>query len=266
MDGHITCQGRVIGQSELCWLRDVVCEHPDWSRHKITKHICRHWDWRTNSGQLKTFAARSIIDKLEQRGHLNLPPIHIACRRRPRPPFPKGFVAPKINHIEEHLNNLTPLSIHIPMPNSNEDGCVGYYLNRYHCLGFNRTIGENLKFLIRDRSGRDIACLLFGSAAQKTSEKEKRQNLLVRLGDHELSVLAFLHDISVPFTNNLAEQDIRMIKVRLKISGCFRTLQGAKQFARIRSYLSTARKQGRNILNAITAAINGQPFLPVTTR
>jgi len=68
MDGHITCQGRVIGQSELCWLRDVVCEHPDWSRHKITKHICRHWDWRTNTGQLKTFAARSMIDKLEQRG------------------------------------------------------------------------------------------------------------------------------------------------------------------------------------------------------
>ena len=97
-------------------------------------------------------------------------------------------------------------------------------------------------------------------------KKTKSQNLLVRLGDHELSVLAFLHDISVPFTNNLAEQDIRMIKVRLKISGCFRTLQGAKQFARIRSYLSTARKQGRNILNAITAAINGQPFLPVTTR
>ncbi|MEA2014634.1 MAG: IS66 family transposase [Thermodesulfobacteriota bacterium] len=97
-------------------------------------------------------------------------------------------------------------------------------------------------------------------------KKTKSQNLLVRLGDHESSVLAFLHDTNVPFTNNLAEQDIRMIKVRLKISGCFRTLQGAKQFARIRSYLSTARKQGRNILNAITDAINEQPFLPVTSR
>lgn len=95
--------------------------------------------------------------------------------------------------------------------------------------------------------------------------KTKSQNLLTRLGDFEESVLAFLHDINVPFTNNLAEQDIRMIKVRLKISGCFRTVQGAKHFARIRSYLSTARKQGRNILNSITAAIKGTPFLPVSS-
>ena len=95
--------------------------------------------------------------------------------------------------------------------------------------------------------------------------KTKSQNLLTRLGEFEDSVLAFLHDLNVPFTNNLAEQDIRMIKVRLKISGCFRTLKGAEHFARIRSYLSTARKQGRNILDSITAAIKGNPFLPVVS-
>jgi len=95
--------------------------------------------------------------------------------------------------------------------------------------------------------------------------KTKSQNLLTRFGDFEESVLAFLHDINVPFTNNLAEQDIRMIKVRLKISGCFRTVQGAEHFARIRSYLSTARKQGRNILDSITAAIKGAPFMPAAS-
>jgi len=97
------------------------------------------------------------------------------------------------------------------------------------------------------------------------SAKTKSQNLLTRLGDFEDSALAFLHDLNVPFTNNLAEQDIRMIKVRLKISGCFRTVKGAEHFARIRSYLSTARKQGRNILDSITAAIKGKPFLPVAS-
>jgi len=93
--------------------------------------------------------------------------------------------------------------------------------------------------------------------------KTKSQNLLIRFGDFEDSVLAFLHDINVPFTNNLAEQDIRMIKLRLKISGCFRTIKGAEHFARIRSYLSTVRKQKRNILDSITAAITGNPFLPI---
>jgi transposase len=95
--------------------------------------------------------------------------------------------------------------------------------------------------------------------------KTKAQNLLVRLGEFEESVLAFLHDASVPFTNNLAEQDIRMIKVRQKISGCFRSVHGAEYFARIRSYLSTARKQGRNILDSITDAINGTPFHPAAS-
>ena len=94
--------------------------------------------------------------------------------------------------------------------------------------------------------------------------KTKSQNLLLRLDDFETSALAFLHDINVPFTNNLAEQDIRMIKVRLKISGCFRTVHGAGHFARIRSYLSTARKQNLNILDSITSAVKGDPFLPVS--
>ncbi|MCK5672091.1 MAG: IS66 family transposase, partial [Spirochaetales bacterium] len=92
--------------------------------------------------------------------------------------------------------------------------------------------------------------------------KTKSQNLLTRLAGFEPSVLAFFHDNNVPFTNNLAEQDIRMIKVRLKISGCFRTTHGAEHFARIRSYLSTARKQNLNILDSITSAMRGNPFIP----
>jgi transposase len=61
-------------------------------------------------------------------------------------------------------------------------------------------------------------------------------------------------DFDVPFTNNLAEQDLRMMKVRMKISGCFRTLEGARIFVTLRSVVSTARKQGCNILQVLTAA------------
>jgi len=172
MNKAITCQGRLLQQSDICWLRNVVQEHPYWSRHKITKHICGQWEWRNHSGQLKTFAARSMIDKLEQRGLLDLPPIRVSFRRSPRPPFPKGFTAPELKQIEKSLKDLTPLSIRIPAPNSYEENCVGYYLSRHHYLGFNRTVGENIKYLVRDRSGRDIACLLFGSAAWKTAPRD----------------------------------------------------------------------------------------------
>jgi len=90
----------------------------------------------------------------------------------------------------------------------------------------------------------------------------KAQNLLLRLQEHETAVLAFLHDFRVPFTNNQAEQDLRMMKVQQKISGTFRTFHGAQMFARIRSYLSTARKNNRNVFQDIVAAVSGHPFIP----
>ena len=66
----------------------------------------------------------------------------------------------------------------------------------------------------------------------------------------------------VPFSNNQAEQDLRMMQVQQKISGTFRTLEGAKMFARIRAYLSTARKNKRDVFQEIVAALSGQPFMP----
>lgn len=92
--------------------------------------------------------------------------------------------------------------------------------------------------------------------------RSKALNLLLRLKTHERSVLAFLHDSRVPFTNNQAEQDIRMVKVQQKISGSFRTFLGAQRFARIRAYLSTVRKNDRNVFSEIVAALSGKPFIP----
>ena len=88
----------------------------------------------------------------------------------------------------------------------------------------------------------------------KRQKKRPGHNLLERLKKFKTETLRFLTDFSVPFTNNLAEQDLRMMKLRMKISGCFRTLEGAQIFARLRSVVSTARKQGFNILQILAAA------------
>ncbi len=172
MEKEITCQGRSIGSTELSWLRSIVRDHPDWTRHKITKHICEQWDWRTHTGQLKTFAARSLIDKLEQRGYIKLPPIQKKSRHSPRLPYPNDFNIPQSQPISGTLGCFTPLSVLIPNSNSYEDHCVGFYLNRYHYLGFNKTVGKNIKYLVKDRQGRDLACLVFGSAAWKTADRD----------------------------------------------------------------------------------------------
>jgi transposase len=88
------------------------------------------------------------------------------------------------------------------------------------------------------------------------------QNLLDRLHLHRRAVLAFLYDFAVPFDNNLAERDLRMAKVQQKISGGFRSAEGAAIFCRIRGYISTLRKQNCPILPALQSVFAGTPFMP----
>ena len=87
-------------------------------------------------------------------------------------------------------------------------------------------------------------------------------NLLTRLRDYRTETPAFMYDFRVPSDNNAAERDVRMIKVKRKVSGCFRTFEGAERFACIRGYISTARKNSKNIFEAIRDAFLGTPFIP----
>lgn len=93
-------------------------------------------------------------------------------------------------------------------------------------------------------------------------KKDKARNLLERFERYPREILAFMYDFHVPFDNNLSERDIRMIKLRQKISGTFRSAEGGKAFCRIRSYISTARKNAVNVIEAIKSVFAGQPFIP----
>jgi len=88
------------------------------------------------------------------------------------------------------------------------------------------------------------------------------RNLLDRLRTHQQAVFCFLEDLRVEFDNNLAERDLRMLKVQQKVSGCFRSLAGAQAFSRIRGYVSTLRKQGLSLLPTLQATLCGHPLLP----
>lgn len=96
-------------------------------------------------------------------------------------------------------------------------------------------------------------------------KRTKARNLVERFALHKAAILRFIHDFKVPFDNNLAERDIRMMKVQQKVSGCFRSWQGAVAFCRLRSYISTIRKQGLSVWEALGSLFNGPVLFPHLT-
>ena len=176
MKETVICQGRELTASDLLWLRSWILRHSDWSRSRLAKELCRYWNWRSLSGQIKNFAARSFLVKLEQRGLVTLPPVRVAMRRatwsNSRVETAFELETKTLIPIAASLVELKPLSLVIPHPRSFEDRCFTHYLIKHHYLGFNGTVGENLKYLVRDCHGRDLACFLFGSAAWKTTPRD----------------------------------------------------------------------------------------------
>ena len=173
MKKTIICQGRKLSADDLGWLKTLIREHPNWTRNHLSKEICQHWQWSTATGQLKTFAARSLLLKLEQRDLVKLPPVRISMIRPERRPAAALRSVPDKHPITKFLAELQPLKIIVPKKGSQENQRFEYYLFHHHYLGFNRTVGENIKYLIQDQFGRDLGCVLFGSAAWKTEDRDR---------------------------------------------------------------------------------------------
>lgn len=173
MHEGIVCQGRLISAAELGWLRDWIEEHRQWSRHQLAVGLCRQWQWHSPTGRLKNYAARSFLMKLERRGFISLPPVRETMRRRS---WLKSFDA-RIDFVPEPITaaikTLLPVTVKLCSTGSHEESLFRSYLAAHHYLGFGKTVGENLQYLVQDQQGYDLACLLFGSAAWRVAARDQ---------------------------------------------------------------------------------------------
>ena len=169
-------QGRPFGPAELTQVRALLSAHPDWSRRRLSRQLAQGWDWRNPAGQLKDMAARTLLLKLHQRGWIELP----ARRQRPAPrrrptalPTAPSEAALEVP-ITEPLAALLPLSFHevSTSPSAGDRALFTTWLARYHYLSY-RCIGENLQYVVRDRQGRGLACLLLGAAAWQCRARDQ---------------------------------------------------------------------------------------------
>jgi len=164
-------QGREVSSADISLIRGLLDEHPEWGRSRLSQELCLRWDWRNAQGRLKDMAARTLLLKLERAGHIRLP-----ARGGPSPNGRCNRVAPPVPSTPEPirgaLRDLRPLSVSVVAPGSQDLRLFNGLLAHYHYLGHRNTVGENLRYLVRDRQGRPVACALFGSAAWKCAARD----------------------------------------------------------------------------------------------
>jgi len=164
-------QGRVVTAADVELIRALLAAHPARGRTPLSAELCRRWDWRNARGQLKDMACRTLLLKLERAGHIRLPPrIRPSSNglRNRRPPGAPLACEP----VRGPLRDLLPLSVGVVTPGSEEARLFHGLLAHEHYLGHRNTVGENLRYLARDRHGRPVACALFGSAAWKCADRD----------------------------------------------------------------------------------------------
>ena len=172
MEPELVCQGRRVSGEQLLWLGQWITDHPQWSRKRLSRELSQEWDWRNGRGQLKDFAARAFLEKLAARDLVVLPALQLQrSHPRPKPDGPVVIDWPT-DPIAEPLAELAALQWILPLTGTPETKRFDAYVQRYHYLGL-RVVGQNMKYLVRDKQGRDLACLLFGAAAWRAGARDE---------------------------------------------------------------------------------------------
>ncbi len=169
MSRYLTIQGRQLAPSDIALVRRLLAENADWNRTRLSRELCRLWDWRTDKGLLKDMACRSMLRKLEQRKLIVLPP----ARNKGGQPRRIKEVPHSNDPIEASISQLKPIEVSMVPKRSFSDDLFHCLMDRYHYLGCHGHVGEHIKYMVHDRFKRPLACMLFGSAAWKTSARDQ---------------------------------------------------------------------------------------------
>jgi hypothetical protein len=164
-------QGRKLVQRDFELIKELMATHPDWGRKRLSVELCERWNWRTTNNRLKDMACRTLLLKLERKGLITLPP-----RQGPSTNASRNQHPPLIEHRTDEivcdLKSVLPLKVTALNSQDSNHTLFRCLVARYHYLGLKNTVGENMKYLVHTCEGREIACLLFGSAAWKSAPRD----------------------------------------------------------------------------------------------
>ncbi len=164
-------QGRLITEETIEQITELIAANPSWNRTRLSKELCSQWNWTNARGDLKDMACRSLLLKLESKQWIQLPPRQGTVRNENRNKNIQ-YVPHSVALINSPLKNLLPLHISIVDSKSAEQKLFRYLLHEYHYLSYRTSVGENIKYLIKDKYERPVSCMLFGAAAWRVADRD----------------------------------------------------------------------------------------------
>ena len=170
MQEEMVIQSRRVSINDIRLICEIIDKNPLWKRTKISKELCKEWNWYTPYGQMKDMACRTLLLKLQRLGHITLPPSQNPKINSYRNKEIK-YVLHSIDPIQTELKTLLPIHLEVVSKKQYLD-LFKTFLSLYHYLGYCGTVGENLKYLAFDTRGNPLGCFLFGSAAWKVEPRD----------------------------------------------------------------------------------------------
>ena len=171
MQTQICYRHRVVTDSDVAFIRQLVAEHPESSRRDLSKKLCVAWNWVQANGALRDMVCRGLMLKLHREGLIELPPV----RREMRNPLARrsapGLVSVEATALQASLAEIRPLEFR-QVRRTPQEALFNSLIEHHHYLGYTQPVGEHLKYLVFAR-GRPIACLAFSSAPRHLGSRDR---------------------------------------------------------------------------------------------
>jgi len=214
MQEKIVIQGRLISQKDIQQISDLITSNPELSRWKISLKLCEFWDWRNGRGILKDMACRSLLKKLEERGYIKLPPLRWRVPNRMRDQSNNLSLLPALSQVKT-LDEAMPIELEVVRHGSFSWKLFSTLLARYHYLGYKGSVGEHIGYLLWDKAGSPLGCILFGAAAWKVKdrdeyigwcEQERKRNLYKIVNNMRFLLLSQVQNLASYVLGNICRR------------------------------------------------------------
>ena len=204
MQEKIEIQGKLLSHADVAAITRLIASNPGWSRYKLSRHLCEKWNWRNDKGEIKDIASRSLLRKLEKKGYIEQPPRSKRCPQRMKDRSNRLSQLPELSKVSR-MSEALPVEIELVRAGSYNWELFSTLLARYHYLGYKGSVGEQVGYLVWDRGGAPLGCMLFGAAAWRVEardryigwgEDERRANLKKIANNQRFLLLSSVYNLA----------------------------------------------------------------------